>query len=90
MAPISVVASVSDEATSALDNRTEEHVLAALRRLGITVISVAHRLNAAKQSDQVIVLEQGRVLEQGPPDQLLARQGAFQRLVLAEGQLQGH
>jgi ATP-binding cassette subfamily B protein len=79
-----------DEATSALDNRTEEHVLAALRRLGITVISVAHRLNAAKQSDQVIVLEQGRVLEQGPPDQLLARQGAFQRLVLAEGQLQGH
>ena len=75
-----------DEATSALDNRSEEHVLSAVRELGITVVSVAHRLNAALSSDQVVVLEQGRVLEQGPPDELMARRGAFHRLVMAEAQ----
>jgi len=78
-----------DEATSALDNRSEEHVLNAVRAMGITVVSVAHRLNAALRSDLVVVLEQGRVIEQGPPDVLLARQGAFNRLVWAEAQRQG-
>jgi len=76
-----------DEATSALDNKSEEHVLSAVKQLGITVVSVAHRLNAALHSDQVIVLEQGKVLEQGHPQELLARQGAFHRLVMAEAQL---
>ena len=75
-----------DEATSALDNRSEDHVLSAVRELGITVVSVAHRLNAALCSDQVVVLEQGRVLEQGPPEELMARRGAFHRLVMAEAQ----
>lgn len=79
-----------DEATSALDNRTEEHVLAALKQLGITVITVAHRLNAALQSDQVIVLDEGKVVEQGHPTKLLASQGAFHRLVQAEAQRQAH
>lgn len=78
-----------DEATSALDNRSEEHVLNAVRAMGITVVSVAHRLNSALKSDLVVVLEQGRVIEQGPPDVLLARQGAFHRLVSAEAQRQG-
>ena len=78
-----------DEATSALDNRSEEHVLNAVRAMGITVVSVAHRLNAALRSNLVVVLEQGRVIEQGPPDVLLARQGAFHRLVRAEAQRQG-
>ena len=77
-----------DEATSALDNKSEEHVLAAVKQQGITVVSVAHRLTAALQSDQVVVLEQGRVLEQGHPQELLARHGAFHRLVMAEAQLQ--
>jgi ATP-binding cassette subfamily B protein len=76
-----------DEATSALDNKSEEHVLSAVKQLGITVVSVAHRLNAALHSDQVIVLEQGKVLEQGHPQELLDRQGAFHRLVMAEAAL---
>ena len=77
-----------DEATSALDNRSEEHVLSALRAMGITVVSVAHRLNAALRSDLVVVLEQGCVVEQGHPEELLEREGAFHRLVMAEAQLQ--
>ena len=64
-------------------------MLNAVRAMGITVVSVAHRLNAALRSDLVVVLEQGRVIEQGPPDVLLARQGAFHRLVSAEAQRQG-
>ena len=79
-----------DEATSALDNRSEEHVLRSVRELGITVVSVAHRLNAALRSDQVVVLEQGRVVEQGHPDALLALKGSFHRLVMAESQLEEH
>ena len=75
-----------DEATSALDNRSEEHILSAVREMGITVVSVAHRLKAALNSDQVVVLNQGRVVEQGPPDELLARGSAFHRLVMAEAQ----
>jgi ATP-binding cassette subfamily B protein len=76
-----------DEATSALDNKSEEHVLSAVKQLGITVVSVAHRLNAALHSDQVIVLEQGKVLEQGHPQELLDSKGAFHRLVMAEAEL---
>jgi ATP-binding cassette subfamily B protein len=77
-----------DEATSALDNRSEEHVLAAIKQMGITVVTVAHRLNAALQSDQVLVLEQGKVVEQGHPKELLAREGAFHRLVMADTERQ--
>ena len=77
-----------DEATSALDNRSEEQVLTAVRDMGITVVSVAHRLNAALHSDLVVVLEQGQVIEQGHPDALLRRKGAFHRLVMAEAQQQ--
>ena len=56
--------------------------------MGITVVTVAHRLSSAFQSDLVMVLEQGRVVEQGQPDELLAQKGAFHRLVTAEAELQ--
>jgi ABC-type bacteriocin/lantibiotic exporter with double-glycine peptidase domain len=78
-----------DEATSALDNRSEAHVLRAVRARGITVVTVAHRLNAALQSDVVLVLDQGKVVEMGHPDELLAHKAAFHRLVTAEARLQG-
>jgi ATP-binding cassette subfamily B protein len=77
-----------DEATSALDNRSEEHVLKSVRAMGITVVTVAHRRSSAFQSDLVMVLEQGRVVEQDHPDELLAQKGAFHRLVTAEAELQ--
>ena len=73
-----------DEATSALDNATQTRVLDSLERRGLTVISVAHRLDAALRSDQVLVMESGSVIERGSPQQLLDQQGPFWELVQAE------
>ena len=78
-----------DEATSALDNATQSRVLDALQRRGLTLISVAHRLDAALRSDQVLVMRNGAVIEQGSPQQLLAAEGAFHALVQAEPANQG-
>lgn len=78
-----------DEATSALDNATQSAVLDALHRRGLTMISVAHRLDAAMRSDQVVVMKAGAVIEQGSPQQLLAADGAFHALVQAERANQG-
>lgn len=75
-----------DEATSALDNATQSRVLDALKLRGITVVSVAHRLDAALRSDQVLVMRNGAIVEQGPPQDLLAQDGAFRALVLSEQQ----
>jgi NHLM bacteriocin system ABC transporter peptidase/ATP-binding protein len=78
-----------DEATSALDNATQSRVLDALKQRGLTLISVAHRLDAALRSDQVLVMRNGSVIEQGSPQQLLAAEGAFHTLVQAESANQG-
>lgn len=75
-----------DEATSALDNATQSRVLDALKRRGLTVVSVAHRLDAALRSDQVLVMRNGAVVEQGAPQELLDCDGAFRSLVLSERQ----
>jgi len=74
-----------DEATSSLDNVTQRQVLEAVHKRGITVVSCAHRLDAALDSQQVLVLSHGHVVERGHPDQLLANpDGAFTQLVAAE------
>jgi ABC-type multidrug transport system fused ATPase/permease subunit len=70
---------ILDEATSHLDVVTEERVRRALRRLrrGRTTVLIAHRLSSVADADQVAVVEDGRVVEAGPPDQLLTRGGQF-------------
>ena len=73
-----------DEATSALDNMNQSKVFDALKRRCITVISAAHRLDAALRSDCVIVMDNGRVVEQGNPKELLDRGGYFLNLVESE------
>jgi ATP-binding cassette subfamily B protein len=73
-----------DEATSALDNATQTRVLDALKRRSLTLISVAHRLDAALRSDQVLVMGNGAVIELGSPQQLLDARGAFYDLLQAE------
>jgi subfamily B ATP-binding cassette protein MsbA len=71
-----------DEATSALDNESERLVQEALQGLmkGRTTLIVAHRLSTIEHADRVIVMEHGRIVEQGAPAQLLASGGAYARL----------
>jgi ATP-binding cassette subfamily B protein len=74
-----------DEGTSALDGEGERQILGVLKQTPRTLITVAHRMRAAQISDQVVVLDQGRPVQQGSPQQLAARHGPYRRLLEAEG-----
>lgn len=73
---------VLDEATSALDTHSERLIQAALEplTLGRTTIAIAHRLSTILRADQILVLENGRVVERGTHSQLLARGGLYSSL----------
>ncbi|MBU1693322.1 MAG: ABC transporter ATP-binding protein/permease [Verrucomicrobia bacterium] len=73
---------ILDEATSSLDAASENLVQQALQRLirGRTTFIVAHRLSTIRHADRIAVLKQGRLVELGTPDELLARDGEFARL----------
>jgi ABC-type bacteriocin/lantibiotic exporter with double-glycine peptidase domain len=73
-----------DEATSALDIPTERKVYSNLRSLGITVVSVAHRLISAQMSDYILSLDSGRQIEFGTPDELLSNNSIYHSLVQAD------
>ena len=80
-----------DEATAAVDSASEAEIRAALRaaiRGGDgrqrAAITVAHRLGTAREADRVIVLDRGRIIEQGRPDELIRRRGWFAALVELE------
>ena len=75
-----------DEATSALDSESEEAVREALDRLmgGRTVIAIAHRLSSLRSFDRIVVLQTGRVCEDGPPQVLLRSKGVYCNLVRRE------
>lgn len=76
-----------DEATSALDNISEKDVQQALDKLfvGRTTITVAHRLSTVQDYDRIVLIDQGKVIEEGTYEALMAQRGAFYQL--AEGQL---
>lgn len=75
-----------DEATSALDTAAERRIHAALHRLmaGHTVVAVAHRLSTVASLDRIIVLHQGRVVEDGPPERLRHAGGLYEQLWKAQ------
>ena len=75
-----------DEATSALDGDSEEAIREALGCLmeGRTVVAIAHRLSTVRGFDRIIVLQAGEVVQDGPPDLLLRRNGLYRSLVQRE------
>lgn len=70
-----------DEATSALDNLTQKQVSDSLEKLKCTRIVIAHRLSTIRACDRIIVLDQGRIMEDGTYDELIAHKGFFAELV---------
>ena len=73
---------ILDEATSSIDTRTEKLVQKGMDALmdGRTTFVIAHRLSTVKNSDCIIVLEQGRIIERGTHDQLIEAQGKYYQL----------
>ena len=77
---------ILDEATSSVDTRTEQHIQEAMLRLmtGRTSFVIAHRLSTIRDADQILVIDQGKIVERGTHAELLARQGFYARLYASQ------
>jgi ATP-binding cassette subfamily B protein len=80
---------ILDEATSSVDTETERQIQAALDELvkGRTTIAIAHRLSTLYNADRILVLNQGKLEEQGTPKQLMENEGTFHHLVEMQSQM---
>ena len=82
---------ILDEATSNVDTRTEKHLQEALMRLmkGRTSFVIAHRLSTIRDADQVLVINNGEIIEHGNHDSLLTQKGFYYRLYMSQFKVQG-
>jgi ATP-binding cassette subfamily B protein len=74
---------VFDEATSALDTQSEGNILQSMREIleGRTAVVIAHRLSTVMKADKILVLYQGRIVEEGPHQDLVDKKGMYYQLV---------
>jgi ATP-binding cassette, subfamily B, heavy metal transporter len=79
---------IFDEATSALDSKSEKLIQAELKRIAInrTTLTIAHRLSTIADADQILVMDHGRIIEQGNHQQLLVANGAYARMWILQQQ----
>jgi ATP-binding cassette subfamily B protein len=77
---------ILDEATASVDSETEKEIQKALDNLvaGRTTIAIAHRLSTLQRADRLVVMDRGKVVEEGPHEELMALQGAYYRLYQAQ------
>ena len=77
---------ILDEATSALDTESERLVQQALENMmqNRTSVVIAHRLSTIQRADKIVVMQKGRIVEQGTHDELIAREGTYHKLVMMQ------
>lgn len=75
---------IMDEATSALDPKTEDEIMSAIRLIGPTQIIVAHRLSTIRDCDEIIVLDQGKIIQHGKHEDLIQQEGMYRELMKSE------
>lgn len=75
---------IMDEATSALDAQTEYEVVKAIKDRGITCIVIAHRLSTIRDCDEIIVMDNGKIVERGTHEQLMNNHGKYEELITSE------
>ena len=80
---------ILDEATSSVDTESEQLIQSALGRIaeGRTTLSIAHRLSTLRDSDRILVVDDGNIIERGTHEELLAQEGMYCRLVKIQTEL---
>ena len=73
-----------DEATSALDNITQNHVAKSIEKLNSTRLVIAHRLSTIKNCDRILVMNGGKIVEEGTYDELMRQKGMFYDLAIRQ------